>query len=395
MLAQRIPNVLLGLIAVWVVTTLGCESSTRVATLSDETAIREAGGAVGMEGIISLDNSLEALIERFNADRDKPRVVAIVSATCGACIAGAIAVNESVVKSYPSADVSIYVVWIDILPTDDYAAAERVTGIFNDPRVYHFHDPNQLVGASFAEGLLDQPPAWDMYLLYAATPRQLWIDHPPMPTAWMHQLGSAADPARERSGHDLVVGLYDAMSELGFDPVNASPPSKQNIAAAKRATNAMVSSARMEDASSDPSLAALPQCGECAKSGSLGQCTLAGYRQIVAMRQQIGNDPAALGFAVAGTNDPVNSPIPVDFDPRLRAISGEVIVLDVEGMHCPDCPTKLALSLLYLEGVQLVMVDFDVSEAHVTINPPRSASPEALIAAIEQSGFSATLRDEN
>ena len=389
MVIHRFPSVLLGLIAIWVIATLGCESSTRVATLSDEPSCRNKGG------MISLDSSLQPLIERFNADRDKPRVVAIVSATCGACIAGAIAVNESVVKAYPSADISIFVVWIDILPSDDLAAAQRVAGIFNDARVRQFHDPNRLVGDAFANGLLDQPPAWDMYLLYAASPRQLWIDHPPKPTEWMHQLGTAADPARERGGHDLVMGLYDAMTDLGFDPAIESPPSEQNIAAAKRATNAMVSSARMEAASSDPSLAALPQCGECAKSGFLGQCSLAGYRQIVAMRQQIGDDPAALGFSIAGTNNPIDSPIPFDFDPRLRAISGEVIVLDVEGMHCPDCPTKLALSVLYLEGVQLVMVDFDTGEAHVTIDPPNSISQETLIAAIAQSGFSATLRDEN
>ena len=389
MVIHRFFNVRSGLIAIWLIATLGCESSTRVATLSDEPVFLDEGG------IISLDSSLEPLIERFNSDRDKPRVVAIVSATCGACIAGAIAVNESVVKAYPSADISIFVVWIDILPSDDYAAAQRVAGIFNDARVRQFHDPNRLVGDAFANGLLDQPPAWDMYLLYAASPQKLWVDHPPRPTEWMHQLGSAADPARERSGHDLVVGLYDAMTNLGFDPAIESPPSEQNIAAAKRATNAMVSSARMEAASSDPSLAALPQCGECAKSGFLGQCSLAGYRQIVAMRQQIGDDPAVLGFSIAGTNNPIDSPIPFDFDPRLRAIRGEVIVLDVEGMRCPDCPTKLALSVLYLEGVQLVMVDFDTGEAHVTIDPPNSISQETLIAAIEQSGFSATLHDKN
>ncbi len=74
--------VLLGLSIIWLTAALGCES-----------AIRDDGR------LISLDSSLEPLIERFNADRDKPRVVAIVSATCGACVAGAIAVNESVSSS--------------------------------------------------------------------------------------------------------------------------------------------------------------------------------------------------------------------------------------------------------------------------------------------------------
>ncbi len=388
MLIHRFPSGLLGLSAVWLTAALGCESSTRVAALSDEPLIRDDGT------LISLDNSLEPLIERFNADRDKPRVVAIVSATCGACVAGAIAVHESVVTAYPSADISIFVVWIDILPSDDYAAAQRVAGIFNDPRVHQFHDPNRLVGDAFAEGLLEQPPAWDMYLLYAATPQQRWVDHPPEPADWMHQLGSGtADPARQRSGQDLVVGLFDAMFALGFDPAIESPPSEQTIAAAKRATNAMVSSARRDAALNDPSLAALAQCNECAKAGFIGQCSLAGYRQIVAIRQQIGEDPSTLGVAIMGTNNPADSPLGPD--PWLDAISGEVIVLHVRGMRCPDCPSKLAMSLLFLAGVERVMVDFDAREARVTIDPPNSVSSETLIASIEQSGFSATLRDEN
>ncbi|MCH7871404.1 MAG: heavy-metal-associated domain-containing protein [Planctomycetes bacterium] len=112
----------------------------------------------------------------------------------------------------------------------------------------------------------------------------------------------------------------------------------------------------------------------------------------MAISEQIGDDPAALGFLIAGTN---TANTPMGRDPRLGPINGEVIVLDVEGMRCPDCPSKLAMSMLFFPGVKRVSVDFDVHEARVTIDPPNSISPETLIAAIEQSGFSATLRDEN
>ncbi len=53
------------------------------------------------------------------------------------------------------------------------------------------------------------------------------------------------------------------------------------------------------------------------------------------------------------------------------------------------------MSVLFLPGVERVMVDFDPGEARVTIDPPNSISPETLIASIEQSGFSATLHEEN
>ena len=388
MLIHRFSGGFLGLSALWLTAAVGCESSTRVAALSDEPLSSDDGR------LISLDSSLEPLIERFNADRDKARVVAIVSATCGACVAGAIAVNESVVTAYPGADVSVLVVWIDILVRDDYAAAQRMAGIFNDPRVRQFHDPNGLVGDAFAKGLLDEPPAWDIYLLYAASPQQLWVDDPPKPTDWMHQLAFRdAEPARRRGGHDLVVGLYDAMRDLGFDPVIESPPSEQKIATAARAANELVNAALREAASRDPSLAALPQCDQCAKAGFIGQCSIAGFRHIVAIPQQIGDDPSALGFLIAGTNNQGDSPL--GSDPRLDPISGQVIVLEVQGMCCPDCPSKLAMSVLYLPGVERVTVDFEPGEARVTIDPPNSISPETLIALIEQAGFSATLRDEN
>ncbi len=234
-------------------------------------------------------------------------------------------------RAYPSADVSIFVVWIDIGNSDDYAAAQQVAGIFNDPRVRQFHDPNRLAGDAFAKGLLEQPPAWDMYLLYAATPQQQLVDHPPQPADWMHQLGSAADPDRERSGHNLVVGLYQAMAELGFDPAIESPPSEQTIAEAKRATNSLVSSALGEAASNDPSLGAVTQCDECAKAGTLSQRIPAGSRQSVftSSKQPPGSDT-----------------------PRNGPISGEVIVLDIEGMRCPDCARKLSMSFMFFTGVK-------------------------------------------
>ena len=39
-------------------------------------------------------------------------------------------------------------------------SAQRMAGIFIDPRVRQFHDPNSIVGDAFTKGLLDQPPAY-------------------------------------------------------------------------------------------------------------------------------------------------------------------------------------------------------------------------------------------
>ncbi len=58
MLIHRFSSGLIGLSALGLTAALGCESSTRVAALSDEPLIRDEGR------LISLDSSLEPLIER-------------------------------------------------------------------------------------------------------------------------------------------------------------------------------------------------------------------------------------------------------------------------------------------------------------------------------------------
>ena len=51
--------------------------SSRTAKLAGD---RAAGGMTGT-GLLSLENSLQPMIERFNAAADKPRLVAILSPT--------------------------------------------------------------------------------------------------------------------------------------------------------------------------------------------------------------------------------------------------------------------------------------------------------------------------
>lgn len=138
----------------------------------------------------------------------------------GACIAGAVAVNEALVKAFVEAKFAISVVWIGISPSDSADAASRAAVIFDDNRVAQFYDPRQLAGQAFAEGLLKSPPAWDIYLFYARGSK--WTDFvPPSPSQWMHQLGSdVADQVHKRSGVALSAGLYQAMEKTGNETVD-------------------------------------------------------------------------------------------------------------------------------------------------------------------------------
>ena len=121
---------------------------------------------------------------------------------------------KSVIESFPEADISIAIVWINKLAADSRKAAEESSGIFSDPRICQFYDPQLLCGRVVADSLGWQDRvAWDIYLFYAAGSK--WNETPPAPIHWMHQLTDPwADPDRLRMGDDLVRELAKSMRKL-------------------------------------------------------------------------------------------------------------------------------------------------------------------------------------
>lgn len=125
---------------------------------------------------------------------------------------GARAVQRSILQDFPDVDIAVSIVWIDMLPTDNAAAAEQIAATIRDQRVGHFHDPrsNRLAGKAFANGLVRTGPAWDIYLFYEKGAQ--WADAPPRPIEWWHQLGGGdrADAKRFAAGV-LEEKLHESM----------------------------------------------------------------------------------------------------------------------------------------------------------------------------------------
>ena len=164
-----------------------------------------------------LDNLLQALIDHFNSGKDKIRFVALLSPMWPRWgKQGARAVHESIIKKFPAAEISISIVWIQMLPGDTKITAKEKAVIFNDPRVCQFWDPDQHSGKVVAEGLgYKGRVAWDIYLLYV--PGGEWVQHPPEPAGWMHQISEDwADRKNFFSGEDLMKKLYDTTRGLLF-----------------------------------------------------------------------------------------------------------------------------------------------------------------------------------
>ena len=127
---------------------------------------------------------------------------------------------KSVLEAFPNADIDVSIIWIDMLRSDNAAAAAQSAKMFDDPRVRQFHDPrgSRLAGKAFAHELIREGAgvAWDIYIFYDRDAR--WDENPPKPIDWMHQLGGGrrADPERFHAGAELVSELHKSMERI-FD----------------------------------------------------------------------------------------------------------------------------------------------------------------------------------
>ena len=100
---------------------------------------------------------------------------------------------QEIFETNPSEKLQGVIVWIPMIETDNFAAANERETKFSDSRVWQFWDPDRFVGRLLSQTLnLKESIAWDVYLVYL--PNHSWDGElPPIPQFWMHQLNE--DPA--------------------------------------------------------------------------------------------------------------------------------------------------------------------------------------------------------
>ena len=98
--------------------------------------------------------------------------------------------HDSVLKQVESEDLAVFAVWMPVLESDSAEAGRKAEPLLPDPRVIHYWDSDNSIGKLYGRQLTlprGRQLAWDIYLVFA--PGVRWDDEPPVPTAWMHQLG--------------------------------------------------------------------------------------------------------------------------------------------------------------------------------------------------------------
>ena len=165
--------------------------------------------------IISIENSMAPLIERFKANIHKIRFLALFSPTCPLWRdKGARAVHEDIFRRFPDTDICASIVWIPILEKDNLDAALPSVKFLSDNRIQHFYDNNKNIGKTIADSIgWAGNVAWDIYLFYR--PFVEWTEKAPKPVYWMHQLtDSWATKDKYRTGGDLSRELSVSMENL-------------------------------------------------------------------------------------------------------------------------------------------------------------------------------------
>lgn len=141
----------------------------------------------------ALDAADQPLRAAFNRERDRVRVVMIVSPTCPICLYGVSEIERTLFRTNKTASLAGLVVWVPMLG-GRIANVPAAAALAPDVRILQYWDGSNDLGKAYEE-VLPTPgsTAWDVYLLYK--PGVLWTARrPPKPTFWMHQLSITNAP---------------------------------------------------------------------------------------------------------------------------------------------------------------------------------------------------------
>ena len=130
-------------------------------------------------------------------------------------------------KSIPDDRVSAYIVWLPIFGGDFKGEARKLSNSFPDKRVSYFLDPQSQTGKQWERVLkTGRFIAWDVYLLYGADAD--WIEEPPQPAYWMHQLGGVTK-APVFNEAIFRKKLKDMLDEMKPSPTKTQADGKTTI----------------------------------------------------------------------------------------------------------------------------------------------------------------------
>lgn len=155
--------------------------------------------------------------KKFNQQTGKTKFVAILSSTCGWCLQGAESVQKTIIEKATDKNISVIIIWTNMLKTDDQRSAYKAASLFKDPNITQFFDSENKFGDVVAQRLNPQgKKAWDVYMFFDKDTK--WNNDFPRPFEYAHQLSSTVNPWVDSTkyfcGSELTKRLNEITSTL-------------------------------------------------------------------------------------------------------------------------------------------------------------------------------------
>ncbi len=159
-------------------------------------------------------SNVSEIQKAFNQLTGKTKFVAILSPTCDWCLQGAKSIQQAVLeKSNVHKDISVIIIWTNMLKTDDQSSASNAASLFNEKNVIQFFDLENEFGDVVAQRLNTQgKKAWDIYLFFDKDAQ--WSKELPKPFDYAHQLYSTANPWVDKTKYSCGPELTKRLGEI-------------------------------------------------------------------------------------------------------------------------------------------------------------------------------------
>ncbi len=89
---------------------------------------------------VKIVSNVSEIQKAFNQQTDKTKFVAILSSTCGWCLQGAESIQEAIISKMKNKDLSVIIIWTDMLKSDSQTTAYKAASLFKDPSIIQFFD---------------------------------------------------------------------------------------------------------------------------------------------------------------------------------------------------------------------------------------------------------------
>ncbi|MFY9824042.1 MAG: hypothetical protein WAM82_21870 [Thermoanaerobaculia bacterium] len=181
------------------------------------TLSRASGRSPEPSAVEILSSSGAELRDAFNHNRDKVRLVLILSPTCSNCRMSARMVQRYVLQPLDDSRLAVFVIWEKIGVKDTLETARQATALLPDSRVRFFWSEARAAGKAFQGPIgIQGTPAWDVFLVY--DPGKNWIgDAPPVPSFFMHNQPSHSELPQDRllNGNRLADKIRSTLHPIG------------------------------------------------------------------------------------------------------------------------------------------------------------------------------------